>query len=58
MFGMKLKHTACAKNIRWDQVLSIAKNSARTHNFSEQEFLQLIHQAKMIYRKERRFRLF
>jgi Ca-activated chloride channel family protein len=58
MFGMKLKHTPCAKNIRWDQVLGIAKNSARTHNFSEQEFLQLIHQAKMIYRKERRFRLF
>jgi Ca-activated chloride channel family protein len=58
MFGMKLKHTACAKNIRWDQVLNIAKNSARMHNFSEQEFLQLIHQAKMIYRKERRFRLF
>lgn len=58
MFGMKVKKTPLAKNIKWDFIFNTAKAAAHPNNYIEQEFLQLIHQAKIVYKKEKKFRLF
>jgi Ca-activated chloride channel family protein len=58
MFGMKVKGSSQARNIKWDQILSNGKTAARAQSYSEQEFLQLIHQARMVYKKQRRFLFF
>jgi Ca-activated chloride channel family protein len=58
MFGMKVKKTPLAKNIKWDFIFNTAKAAVHPNNYIEQEFLQLIHQGKMVYKKEKKFRLF
>ena len=58
MFGMKLKKSDFAKNIKWNSILDLAKNSISPLSFTEQEFVRLIEAARDIYKKENRWRLF
>lgn len=58
MFGMKVKRSPYARNIRWEHILNAAKNSAHSNNYAEQELIQMTHLAKSVYKKDRKFRLF
>jgi Ca-activated chloride channel homolog len=58
MFGMKLKKSPFAKTIKWDSILSTAKNATPDQNYTEKEFVHLIEEAKTVYNKRKRRRLF
>jgi Ca-activated chloride channel family protein len=58
MFGMKLKKSRYSKNIKWDTIFTTARNAGYKNNYTEQEFLQLIHEARIVYKRERKIRLF
>jgi Ca-activated chloride channel family protein len=54
MFGTMLKESRYAKNMSWEKVLAIANQSADLANPSQKEFIDLVSQAKELYKKKRR----
>lgn len=49
MFGGILKQSDLWQNYTWDDVISIAKSSAKYDSFTETEFVSLLQKAKKIY---------
>ena len=54
MFGSLLRSSPFTKNISWNDVLVMATESAQKNNMSEQEFIALVQEAKLIYSKQKR----
>jgi Ca-activated chloride channel family protein len=54
MFGSLLKGSPYAKNINWQEVLSLAMESAWPEDASQQEFIAMVQQAKMMYSKQKK----
>jgi Ca-activated chloride channel family protein len=54
MFGSLLRKSKHVKDISWNTVYQTAVSAADTSNFSQQEFLSLVQQAKLIYSKKRK----
>ena len=42
------------KNINWNDIISIASQSAQPGNLPQQEFINLVQQAKILYTKKRK----
>lgn len=54
MLGSLLRQSVVAKNINWNDIIAIATQSAEKDNLSQQEFISLVQQAKVIYSKQKR----
>ena len=54
MFGSLLRKSKYVKDVSWNTVYQTAVSAADTSNFSQQEFLSLVQQAKLIYSKKRK----
>jgi Ca-activated chloride channel family protein len=54
MFGSKLRSSAYLKNAEWNDIISIAKNSADVNDIQQKEFVNLVEKAKSIYSKSKR----
>lgn len=54
MLGSVLKQSSVMKNINWNDIISIASQSAQPGNLSQQEFINLVQQAKILYSKKRK----
>ncbi|MES1215940.1 MAG: von Willebrand factor type A domain-containing protein [Bacteroidota bacterium] len=56
MFGTMLKQSANAKSINWNDLITIATQSSQPGNLPQQEFINLVQQAKILYLKQKRKR--
>ena len=56
MFGSLLKQSPMAKNINWNDIITIASQSSQPGNLPQQEFINLVQQAKLLYSKQKRKR--
>ncbi|MCW3118388.1 MAG: hypothetical protein JWM28_2470, partial [Chitinophagaceae bacterium] len=56
MFGTLLKQSVTAKNINWNDIITIASQSSEQDNLPQQEFINLAQQAKTLYSKQKRKR--
>ncbi|MBS1577350.1 MAG: von Willebrand factor type A domain-containing protein [Bacteroidetes bacterium] len=54
MLGLYLKQSSLSKEINLNDVTAIARQSAQQNNLSQQEFINLVQQAKMLYSKKKR----
>lgn len=54
LFGLLLQGSRYVKNASWNQVLELASSAVEPTNISQQEFLVMVQQAKIIYSKKRR----
>lgn len=54
LFGSLLRQSKFIKDANWNTVQQIATQSADTSNYSQNEFLTLVQQAKTIYGKKKR----
>ncbi len=54
MFGTVLKQSSFSKQFYWDQIYSLASNSANPHNRLQMEFVDLISKAKKLYHLPKR----
>jgi Ca-activated chloride channel homolog len=54
MFGLLLKQSAIAKNINWNDIVTIAAQSSQPNNLPQQEFINLVQHAKILYSKQKR----
>lgn len=54
MLGSLLRQSIVAKNINWNDIITIATQSAEKNNLLQQEFISLVQQAKIIYSKQKR----
>jgi Ca-activated chloride channel homolog len=54
MFGSFLKQSALSKVINWNEIVTIAAQSAQPGNLPQQEFLNIVQQAKILYSKRKR----
>jgi Ca-activated chloride channel family protein len=56
MFGIMLKQSATAKNINWNDIITIATQSMQPGNLPQQELVGIVQQAKTLYSKQKRKR--
>ncbi|MGC4037241.1 MAG: von Willebrand factor type A domain-containing protein [Chitinophagaceae bacterium] len=54
MFGLLLKQSANAKMINWNDTATLAATTAEQNTPVQQEFVQLVQQAKILYSKKKR----
>jgi Ca-activated chloride channel family protein len=54
MFGSLLRKSKFVKNVSWNDILNLANTSADKDSFSQKEFISLVQQAKIIYKKKRK----
>jgi len=54
MFGSKLRSSSYLKNVEWNDIISIAKNSADVSNVQQKEFISLVEKAKSLYSKTKK----
>ncbi len=57
LFALKLKGSAVAATISWDEIIGIAKKGVQPNDYLQQEFLTLILKAQKIYGSGKRKRL-
>ena len=51
MFGSVLKESPYTKDIGWNDILILSEKSSRQDDYSQREFVSLVHQAKALYSK-------
>jgi Ca-activated chloride channel family protein len=56
MFGELLRSSAVAKNINWNDIISLAEESSSNNDLLQQEFIGLVQQAKTLYSKNKKKR--
>jgi Ca-activated chloride channel family protein len=49
LFALKLKGSAVASSIGWDEIIAIAKKGVQSNDYLQQEFLTLLSKSKKIY---------
>jgi len=54
MLGSLLKQSPTAKNISWNDIITVASQSVQPDNLPEQEFINLVQQGKTLYAKQKR----
>lgn len=54
MFGSLLRKSKFVKDVSWNEISRIATASADPANYSQQEFVTLVQQARMVYGKKRK----
>jgi Ca-activated chloride channel homolog len=54
MFGSLLRGSPYAKNISWQDVIAIAMESAYPEDVSQQEFIGMVQQARIMYSKQKK----
>ena len=54
MFGSMLRSSQYTKNSAWSDIISIALESAQSEDVSQQEFIGLVQQAKILYTKQKK----
>ncbi|MGZ8543761.1 MAG: YfbK domain-containing protein [Flavisolibacter sp.] len=54
MFGAMLRKSKFTKDLNWNDILESASESADPRSYSQQEFIKLIEQAKLVYGKKRK----
>lgn len=56
MFGSLLRNSPFTKNVTWNDVISLASQSANKNNVLQQEFVVMIEKAKDLYSKKKKKR--
>ena len=54
MFGSMLRKSKFLRDVSWNNVLQIAAGAADTSNYSQNEFVTLVQQARTVYGKKKR----
>jgi Ca-activated chloride channel family protein len=54
MFGSMLRSSPYTKNTSWSDIISIALESAQSDDVSQQEFIALVQQAKILYTRQKK----